>query len=48
MVFPSFTATPAVVVKMLTLALAVSVVLDATIVRLILVPPLMFLMGKAN
>ncbi|MEV6015753.1 MMPL family transporter [Streptomyces sp. NPDC051997] len=47
-VFLSFTGSPAVVVKMLALGLAVSVVLDATVVRLVLVPSLMFLMGKAN
>ena len=47
-VFLSFTASPAVVVKMLALGLAASVVLDATVVRLVLVPSTMFLMGKAN
>ncbi|MEV6197888.1 MMPL family transporter [Streptomyces sp. NPDC051920] len=47
-VFLSFTGSPAVVVKMLALGLAVSVVLDATVVRLVLVPSLMFLMGRAN
>ncbi|MFG2449305.1 MMPL family transporter [Streptomyces sp. NPDC048512] len=47
-VFLSFTGSPTVVVKMLALGLAVSVVLDATVVRLVLVPSLMFLMGRAN
>ncbi|OQQ19719.1 transporter [Streptomyces sp. M41(2017)] len=47
-VFLSFTRSPTVVVKMLALGLAVSVVLDATVVRLVLVPSLMFLMGRAN
>ena len=47
-VFLSFTASPTVVVKMLALGLAVSVILDATIVRLILVPSTMFLVGRAN
>ncbi|MCF3136381.1 MMPL family transporter [Streptomyces olivochromogenes] len=47
-VFLSFTASPTVVVKMLALGLAISVILDATVVRLILVPSAMFLMGRAN
>ncbi|MFI1363315.1 MMPL family transporter [Streptomyces griseochromogenes] len=47
-VFLSFTASPTVVVKMLALGLAISVVVDATVVRLMLVPSAMFLMGKAN
>ena len=47
-VFLSFTASPTVVIKMLALGLAVSVVLDATLVRLILVPSIMFLTGRAN
>ncbi|MGW6705359.1 MMPL family transporter, partial [Streptomyces sp. NPDC054956] len=47
-VFLSFTGSPAVVVKMLALGLAVSVVLDATVVRLVLVPSVMFLTGRAN
>ncbi|MGW6685309.1 MMPL family transporter [Streptomyces sp. NPDC054961] len=47
-VFLSFAASPTVVVKMLALGLAVSVVLDATVVRLVLVPAAMFLMGRAN
>ncbi|MFF9819603.1 MMPL family transporter [Streptomyces sp. NPDC014006] len=47
-VFLSFTASPTVVVKMLALGLAISVVVDATVVRLILVPSAMFLIGRAN
>ncbi|MFE1754441.1 MMPL family transporter [Streptomyces anandii] len=47
-VFLSFSASPTVVVKMLALGLAVSVVLDATLVRLVLVPSSMFLLGRAN
>ncbi|MFI9248699.1 MMPL family transporter [Streptomyces sp. NPDC053069] len=47
-VFLSFTASPTVVVKMLALGLAISVIVDATVVRLVLVPSAMFLMGKAN
>ncbi|GGN49504.1 membrane protein [Streptomyces albiflavescens] len=47
-VFLSFTASPTVVVKMLALGLAISVIVDATVVRLMLVPSAMFLMGKAN
>ncbi|MBO2456296.1 MMPL family transporter [Actinomadura violacea] len=47
-VFLSFTASPTVVVKMLALGLAFSVILDATVVRLVLVPSLMFLMGASN
>jgi putative drug exporter of the RND superfamily len=47
-VFLAFTASPTVVVKMLALGLAASVVLDATVVRLVLVPSTMFLLGRAN
>ncbi|MER5719062.1 MMPL family transporter [Streptomyces sp. NPDC002132] len=47
-VFLSFTASPTVVVKMFALGLAISVILDATVVRLVLVPSAMFLMGRAN
>lgn len=47
-VFLSFTGSPAAVVKMLALGLAVSVILDATVVRLVLVPSVMFLTGRAN
>ncbi|MEU4656113.1 MMPL family transporter [Streptomyces sp. NPDC023723] len=47
-VFLSFAGSPTVVVKMLALGLAISVILDATIVRLVLVPSLMFLLGSGN
>ncbi|MFE9687229.1 MMPL family transporter [Streptomyces sp. NPDC006285] len=47
-VFLSFTGSPTVVVKMLALGLAISVILDATVVRMVLVPSLMFLLGRAN
>ncbi|WOP38742.1 MMPL family transporter [Streptomyces sp. Li-HN-5-13] len=47
-VFLSFATSPTVVVKMLALGLAVSVILDATIVRLVLVPSSMLLLGRAN
>ncbi|WP_331739530.1 MMPL family transporter (plasmid) [Streptomyces sp. NBC_00015] len=47
-VFLSFTGSPTVVVKMLALGLAISVILDATVVRLVLVPSLMFLFGRSN
>jgi len=47
-VFLSFLASPTVVVKMLALGLAASVILDATVVRLVLVPSTMFLLGRAN
>ena len=47
-VFISFVLSPNVVVKMLAVGLAVSVLVDATIVRLILVPATMNLFGRAN
>jgi RND superfamily putative drug exporter len=47
-VFISFTLSSNVVVKMLAVGLSVSVLVDATIVRLILVPASMTLFGKAN
>ena len=47
-VFLSFIASTTVVVKMLALGLAVSVILDATVVRLVLVPATMFLLGERN
>ncbi len=47
-VFIAFTLSPAVVVKMLAVGLAVSVLIDATIVRLVLVPATMTLFGGAN
>lgn len=47
-VFLSFLGSTTVVVKMLALGLAISVVLDATVVRLLLVPSTMFLLGRGN
>ncbi len=47
-VFLAFTLSSNVTVKMLAVGLAVSVVVDATIVRLILVPATMKLLGAAN
>ncbi|MFC7183010.1 MMPL family transporter, partial [Kitasatospora paranensis] len=47
-VFLAFLLSPDVVVKMLALGLGVSVVIDATVVRLLLVPATMYLFGRAN
>jgi RND superfamily putative drug exporter len=47
-VFLGFTATPDVSVKQIALGLAVAILVDATVVRLVLVPALMELFGKAN
>jgi RND superfamily putative drug exporter len=47
-VFLSFVASDQPVVKMLGLGLAVAVAVDATLVRLVLVPATMELLGKAN
>ncbi|MGA8117846.1 MAG: MMPL family transporter [Actinocatenispora sp.] len=47
-VFLIFTFSAAVVVKMMGLGLAVAVLVDATVIRLILVPGLMVLFGRAN
>ncbi|MFG2291981.1 MMPL family transporter [Streptomyces sp. NPDC048603] len=47
-VFLAFLLSEDPVVKMLALGLGVSVVLDATVVRLLLVPATMHLMGRAN
>jgi RND superfamily putative drug exporter len=47
-VFLGFTATPDVSVKQIGLGLAVAIAVDATVVRLVLVPALMELFGKAN
>lgn len=47
-VFIAFTLSSAVVVKMLAVGLSVSVLVDATIVRLVLVPATMTLFGTAN
>jgi RND superfamily putative drug exporter len=47
-VFLAFVAHPEPVTKMVGLGLAVAVLIDATIVRMLLVPSLMVLMGHAN
>jgi RND superfamily putative drug exporter len=47
-VFLSFLISGNVVVKMLALGLGVSIVVDATIIRLLVVPATMFLLGRAN
>lgn len=47
-VFLSFVASPNPFVKMLGLGLAVAIALDATVVRMILVPATMALLGRAN
>ncbi|MFD0314825.1 MMPL family transporter [Streptomyces flavalbus] len=47
-VFFAFLLSTNVVIKMLALGLGVSVVVDATVVRLVLVPATMFLLGRAN
>ncbi|RAY12678.1 MMPL family transporter [Actinomadura craniellae] len=47
-VFLGFVANPSPLVKMLGLGLATAIVLDATIVRMVLVPAAMALLGRAN
>ncbi|WP_246159353.1 MMPL family transporter [Nocardioides antri] len=47
-VFVGFATEPAVVVKMLGVGLAAAVALDATVVRMVLVPATMTLLGKWN
>jgi RND superfamily putative drug exporter len=47
-VFLSVLATPEIAVKMFGLGLGIAVLLDATVVRMVLVPALMELLGKAN
>ncbi|HET9560282.1 MAG TPA: MMPL family transporter, partial [Actinomycetota bacterium] len=47
-VFASFVADPSPLVRMLGLGLSTAIVLDATIVRMVLVPATMALMGRAN
>ncbi|MBR7826558.1 MMPL family transporter [Actinospica sp. MGRD01-02] len=47
-VFFAFMLSNSVVVKMLALGLGVSVLIDATVVRLVIVPAAMFLMGSVN
>jgi putative drug exporter of the RND superfamily len=47
-VFGSFVAHPSPLVKMLGLGMATAIVLDATLVRMVLVPATMALLGRAN
>jgi putative drug exporter of the RND superfamily len=47
-VFLAFLLSTDIVIKMLALGLGVSVIIDATLIRLIVVPAAMFLMDKAN
>ncbi|MFF4658291.1 MMPL family transporter [Streptomyces sp. NPDC001381] len=47
-VFLAFLLSANVVIKMLALGLGVSVIIDATLVRLVLVPSTMYLLGRAN
>ncbi|HLH99333.1 MAG TPA: MMPL family transporter, partial [Acidimicrobiales bacterium] len=47
-VFLAFLLSPVVVVKMLALGLGVSILVDATVIRLVVVPATMFLLGRAN
>jgi len=47
-VFLSFVANPSALVKMIGLGLSTAILLDATIVRMVVVPATMALMGRAN
>jgi RND superfamily putative drug exporter len=47
-VFGGFVANPATFVKMIGIGLGAAVLLDATVIRMILVPATMALMGRAN
>jgi RND superfamily putative drug exporter len=47
-VFASFLADPSPLVKMLGLGLSIAIVLDATVVRMVVVPATMALLGRAN
>jgi RND superfamily putative drug exporter len=47
-VFLSFVSDPSPFVKMIGLGLATAIALDATVVRMVLVPATMALMGRAN
>jgi RND superfamily putative drug exporter len=47
-VFLSFLLSTNVVVKMLALGLGISIIVDASIIRLLVVPSTMFLLGRAN
>ena len=46
--FLSFVASPVPSLKMLGLGLATAILIDATLVRMVLVPATMALLGKAN
>jgi putative drug exporter of the RND superfamily len=46
--FLAFVPYSSAVVKMLALGLGVSIIVDATIIRLLVVPATMFLLGNAN
>jgi RND superfamily putative drug exporter len=48
LVFSAFGASPLLFVKALGLGIALAVVLDATLVRLLLVPSTLMLLGRAN
>jgi len=47
-VFASFVANPSALVKMIGVGLSTAIVLDATIVRMVMVPATMALLGRAN
>ncbi len=47
-VFISFVTSTNVVIKQLSVGLAVSILIDATVVRLLLVPAVMYLLGRAS
>jgi RND superfamily putative drug exporter len=47
-VFASFVANPSALVKMIGVGLSTAIVLDATVVRMVLVPATMALLGRAN
>jgi putative drug exporter of the RND superfamily len=47
-VFGSFVANPSPLVRMLGLGLSTAIVLDATLVRMVMVPATMALLGRAN
>jgi RND superfamily putative drug exporter len=47
-VFGSFVANPSALVKMIGVGLSTAIVLDATVVRMVLVPATMALLGRAN
>jgi putative drug exporter of the RND superfamily len=47
-VFLSFVANPSALVKMIGVGLSTAIVLDATIVRMVMVPATMALLGRAN